>query len=224
MIVVTIPAHNEEKTVGQVVFAVRKALVEYPSAVVVTCNCCEDNTRLAARGAGAITQDAPEPGLASVFRAEMKAALEYSPRMIVHIDADGQYLASEIPQLLTWLVRGYDMVLGNRLHNRPTGMPADKFALNRLGSLAYSTLLQKWIPDMTTGFRAFTPSVARLGMELTSQFTYTQELTWRAVKAKMHIKSIPVTFLPRQEGSSRLMKNSEQYLHRSWSDFRRFSQ
>jgi len=223
MIVVTIPAHNEEKTVGDVVRAVRRACRDMLDVtVIVACNNCADSTQREAANAGAVTFEVPEPGLANVFRAEMREAIAYKPYAVVHIDADGQYAASDIPRLLLELA-DCDMVMGNRLWKRPDGMPVSKFVLNRLGSAGYSAVCRGWIPDITTGLRAFTPDVALIGTRLKSRYTYTQELTWLAMQNRMRISSIPVQFHPRADGKSRLMHGSWHYLSRSLSDFWRFA-
>lgn len=218
-IVVTIPAHNEEPTLGGVLRGVRRYI---PEAVVqVVCNACEDKTELVAREHKTHVHRTPIGGLANAFRLEMEKALELDPEVIVHIDADGQYEPAEIASLLKAVKEGYDLVLGHRLHHRPAGMRKHKYLLNKLGALGYSTLLAHWIPDMTTGFRSFTPAVARL--PVVSTYTYTQEQVWRAVREGYRIKSVPVTFYPRTSGKSRLIGSVTGYLSRSAQDFARFA-
>lgn len=223
MIVVTIPAHNEEETVGRVVKGVDIALRGQRHKILVFCNNCTDNTMLEAARAGAEVVSVPEPGLANVFRAEMKTALKYSPGAVVHIDADGQYEVNDIPLLLKYLGGQYDMVMGDRLWKRPNGMTANKFICNKIGSLAYGLMLDCDIPDITTGFRVFTPEVVKIGAGIKAELTYTQELTWKVKKAGMRIMSVPVSFYPRKSGHSRLIKTTFNYIRRSFSDFRRFA-
>ena len=223
MIIVTIPAKNEEKTIGEVVARVHRTLYKHPYVVLVACNVCTDRTGNVAKEAGALIFDVPEQGLANVFRAEMRETAKYPADIIVHIDADGQYSPAVIPELLRKLQEGYEMVLGNRLWHRPDGMPVTKYVFNQLGSLGYSTMLRKYLPDITTGLRVFTADVARIGANLTSEYTYTQELTWRVIKARMKVASVDVNFYPRTGGNSRLMSGSAQYLTRSAKDFWRFS-
>lgn len=216
-----IPAHNEAKTVGIVVRSVLSTRVLDKICALVTCDRCTDNTETEARRAGAITYRTPPDtkGLADVFRFEMKKALSHNPDVIVHVDADGQYMGFEMWKLINAL-KNSDLVLGNRLqYGRPNGMPLSKYFGNKLGSFAYSILLKTPIPDITTGFRAMNPAVAKLQLE--AQYTYTQEQVYRAVQNGMRVISVPVTFLPRQDGKSRLIKNSLQYIRRSVIDLKR---
>lgn len=218
-ILVTIPAHNEVVTIGQVIEGVRRVLPE--ATIQVVCNACSDNTAILARGHSATVYESAIPGLANAFRMEMEEALFIRAKVIVHIDADGQYEPAEIPLLLEWINKGYDLVLGNRLHRRPEGKKMSRYLLNKVGAMGYSILLQQRIPDMTTGFRAFTPEVAKL--PIIANYTYTQEQIWRVIKEGFRIKSVPVAFYPRKVGESRLISNAASYLMRSAKDFRRFA-
>jgi len=213
MIVVTIPAHNEERTVGKVILGIRKALSNENHVIMIVADNCKDNTEAVAKQATAVvfSRDT-KPGLAKAFRLEMRLAAKIKPEMIVHIDADGQYLASEIPKLVREVRNGYDLVLGSRLTGYIESMPFTKKFFNKLAARVFSVLLKQRIDDVTTGFRAFTPEIAKLPIR--SNFTYTQEQLIRVCKLGYKIKNVPVSFLAR-EGESRLMKHSADYITRS---------
>jgi len=212
MIVVTIPAHNEEQTIGKVISSIKRALSNESYLVLVVSDGSSDNTEVVAMEAGAIPVYKLNGGLASAFKYEMKLADEYKPEMIVHIDADGQYLASEIPKLVREIRNGYDLVLGSRLTGYIEHMAFTKKLFNKLAAKIFSVLLKQSIDDVTTGFRAFTPEIAKLPIR--SNFTYTQEQLIRACKLGYKVKNVPVSFLAR-EGESKLMKHSADYISRS---------
>lgn len=219
-VIVTIPAHNEAATIEQVIEGVKAVM--RGATIQVVCNACSDNTAVLAERCGATVFDTTMCGLANAFRMEMAQALSCGAEVIIHIDADGQYEPEEIPLLMEWIDKGYDLVLGNRLCKKLKKKKSlSKYILNRVGALGYSILFGHWIPDMTTGFRAFTPAVARL--PIVSDYTYTQEQTWRAIKGGFKIKSVPITFYPRQSGESRLISSVASYLIRSAKDLRRFA-
>ena len=216
-IIVTIPAHNEAATIGQVIGGVRETMPD--ARIQVVCNACADDTAIVAQRCGAIIYDTPVGGLANAFRMEMEHISGND--IIVHIDADGQYDPAEIPLLVEWIYKGYDLVLGNRLNKKLKKKKVVRYILNKMGSMAYSFMLLRWIPDMTTGFRAFTPEVAKL--PIISDYTYTQEQVWRAIKNGFKVKSVPITFYRRPVGDSRLVSSASSYLMRSFKDFRRFA-
>jgi len=101
----------------------------------------------------------------------------------------------------------------------PKQISATKYALNKVGSLLYSTVLGMLIPDVTTGFRAFTPQVA--GLPIKSDYTYTQEQVVRAVKSHYRVISVPVRFYARHNGESRLIKTPVHYLWQTVKNARR---
>ena len=216
---VTMPAHNEVGTIGGVIDGILDAL---PNAtIIVVCDRCTDGTSRMAMDKGCTVYRSKLPGLANTFRVEMAMALHHVSDIIVHIDADGQYEPAEIPKLLEQIDRGYNLVLGNRLSYMPDGMPPSKYIPNKLGALGYSVMLNRQLPDVTTGFRVFTPGVAELPIK--SKYTYTQEQVWRAIKAGYNVKSVPMSFYPRADGKSRLISSPLNYIIRSASDFRRFA-
>ena len=218
-VVVTIPARNEAKTIGEVV----RGALQTTRTVLVMCDRCTDHTASVAKEAGALVSlSKPDTqSLADVFRQEMEAALAFNPDAIVHIDGDGQYSPADMPGLLEGL-REAPLVLGNRLYRgRPEGMTLSKYAGNRLLSTFYSLVLRRSIPDITTGYRAFTPDIAMI--QLKARYTYTQEQVY-SVACKGHkIAFVPVAFFPRSDGNSRLISSVPKYVQRSISDFWKFA-
>lgn len=221
-VIVTMPAHNEEETIGSVIDSIREVL---PDAILmVMCDRCTDRTAEIAKNKGVIVNIASLPGgLARVFEQELVKALEQRPDVIIHTDSDGQYEPWYMPMMIASIQQGFSMVMANRLWSKPKGMPVTKYVGNKLGSLAYSIALNRKIPDITTGFRAMTPYLAREFTNLKAEFTYTQETTWIAVKKGYAIKSIPTVFYARKSGKSRLMKGAIDYIRRSIVDFKRFA-
>ena len=216
-IVVTIPAYNEERTIGKVIRDIRAVmdLYRYNYNVLVIDDGSRDKTAIEAKNAGAIVYSHPRNyGLAETFRSEIEKCLELNADIIVHTDADGQYLAEEIPQLFEEVKKGNDLVLGSRFKGKIESMPMVK----RFGNLAFSKVISQVtrtkISDSQTGFRAFTREVAK-NIRLSSTHTYTQEQIIRAVKQKFKIKEVPVYFAKRH-GKSRLMRNPLEYAVKAW--------
>ena len=210
--VITIPAYNEEKTLPFVIAkikAVTKTL-KHKSEIIVVDDGSTDNTAAVARQAGATTYSHQKNyGLGETFKTEIEKALEKKADIIVHIDADGQYMPEEIPLLLKKIDEGAELVLGSRFKGRIEGMPLTKRIGNKLFSMIVSYITKIRISDAQTGFRAFTRKVAEEA-KITSNFTYTQDQIIASNRKKLRIEEAPVTFLKR-EGKSRLMKSSLDY-------------
>ena len=93
-LVVSVPAYNEEETIGKVVSEVRAAIKHLHYASVVS--------------------HPRNYGLASTFRTEVENCIRLGTNYIVHFDADGRYVASDFPKLVKELESSADLVLGSR--------------------------------------------------------------------------------------------------------------
>src|SRR3989338_7919183 len=215
-IIVTIPAYNEEKSIGILIKKIKNVMskVKHNYQILVVDDGSKDNTASNARKAGAIVYSHPKNyGLAETFKTEIAKSLELKADVIVHIDADMQYQPREIPKLLDEIKKGYDLILGSRFKGKIEEMPWIKRFGNKAFSKVVSKITNLQISDAQTGFRAFTRKVAE-NVPVTSNHTYTQEQIIRAVKQKFRIKEVPIYFAKRN-GKSRLISNPFSYAARA---------
>lgn len=216
-VIITIPAYNEENTIGRVIKSINEVmkLAKYKYKVLVVDDGSKDKTASIAKNNGALVYShLKNYGLAETFKTEVEHALKLNADIIVHIDADGQYLPKEIPKLIKQVENGYDLVLGSRFKGKIEYMPLIK----RIGNIAFSKVISQLtglkISDGQTGFRAFTKKVAK-EVAIISNHTYTQEQIIRAVRQKFKVKEIPVYFAKRKD-KSRLMLNPFDYAIKAW--------
>ena len=216
-IIVTIPAYNEEDTIGSVDSKINEVIKnnKYDCKILVVDDGSKDNTKEAAKKAGAMVYPHPKNyGLAETFTTEVEKALKLGADVIVHIDADTQYNPEEIPKLVKEIENGYDLVLGSRFKGTIESMPFIK----RMGNIAFSKVIsnitETKISDAQTGFRAFTKEVAE-NIKITSRHTYTQEQIIKAVRQKYKIKEVPIHFAKRKD-KSRLISSPFGYATRAW--------
>lgn len=216
-ILVTIPAYNEEKTIGKVIYSIFEAYKGKPDKIMVQVidDGSKDQTVQITKKLGAkVVSHKRNMGLGKAFSTEMVEALKEKPDVIVHFDADGQYLAKDIPRMVAEVQKGYDLVLGSRFMGHIESMPT----LKRMGNIAFSLVLSQickaHITDGQTGFRAFTPEVAK-EISIQSEHTYTQEQLIRAYRQGYRVKEIPVYFAKR-DGKSRLISNPFEYASKAW--------
>lgn len=216
-VVITIPAYNEAGTIGLVIREIKKVMdsqkLDYK--ILVVDDGSTDDTKAIAQKSGAMVFSHPANyGLAEAFRTEIEKCLELGADVIVHIDADGQYKATDIPKLLSKIRAGYDLVLGSRFLGHIEEMPLMKRLGNKAFSRVISNVTRVRITDSQTGFRAFTKAVAQK-VTVTSYHTYTQEQIIRAVRMKFRISEVPVYFAKRH-GKSRLISNPFEYATNAW--------
>ena len=215
-LVVTIPAYNEENTIGKVIKEVPREIEGIEKVEVLVINDgSTDNTVRVAKEAGAdrIVGFKENKGLAPAFRLGLETALEMGADIIVNTDADFQYDQKQIPDLIRPILDGEaDIVLGSRFKGWIEHMPIQKRIGNKIATWVTRIASGYPVSDAQTGFRAFTRETA-LRLNIMSDYTYVQETILQAVNNGMVIKEIPVNFRKR-EGKSRLISNIFSYAKR----------
>ena len=230
-IIVTIPAYNEEKTIGKVITEIPREIEGIDQIEVLVINDgSTDNTVKEARKAGAdkIVSHKKNLGLGISFRDGIEEALKMGADIIVNIDADFQYNAEEIPRLIEPILNGKaDMVLGDRQINTLDHMPRGKKTGNKVATWVTRRVTGLPVRDAQTGFRAFSKEAA-LRMNLTGNYTYVQETLIQAANKNLTVKEIPIEFR-RREGESRLIsslfgyaKSAGNTIIRSYRDYQPF--
>lgn len=216
-IVITMPAYNEESSIGKVISGIKEVMShqKYAYKIMIVDDGSKDRTAFVAKQSGAIVfSNNFNRGLAETFKEEIKHALVMGADIIVHTDADGQYNAKDIPVLIHEVEKGYDLVLGDRFSGGVESMPLLKKMGNKMFSKIISCIVGHRINDCQTGFRAFNSNIAK-SINMISTHTYTQEQIIKAVKGGYKVKEVPTFFFIRK-GKSRLMKNPFEYAVKAW--------
>ena len=213
-LVVMIPAYNEEETIGRVIGEIPRRIegVDKIEVLVIDDGSTDTTSKVAEKeGPEKIIRHKANLGLGVAFRDGLEAALGMDAEVIVNIDADAQYNAKEISKLIEPLLKGEaDMVLGNRQIDKLKHMPWSKRWGNKIATWVVRRVTGLSIRDAQTGFRAFSRNAA-LHMNLTGDYTYTQETIIQAAHKKLKIEQIPVEFRKRRNGKSRLVGNIFSY-------------
>jgi glycosyltransferase involved in cell wall biosynthesis len=153
-------------------------------------------------------------GLAVGFMVGLEACLGLGADTIVNTDADNQYRADCIPDLVRPILEGRaQMVIGARPILETEDFSWLKRRLQRLGSWAVRAASKTDIPDATSGFRAIHREAA-LQLNVFDTHTYSLETIIQAGR-----KRIPITWVPiktnRPMRPSRLISSVPRYIWRS---------
>ena len=196
-VAVLVPCFDEAITIADVVAEFRAVLPD--ADIYVFDNGSRDRSATLAREAGARVIHEPRRGKGHVVQAMLRTV---DADVYVLVDGDRTYPATAVQSLIEPLLDGRaDMVVGSRLH--PDAV-SEFDIMNRWGNqffvLLARVLFRISITDLLSGYRAFTPSVAR-GVCLTSAgFEVDTELTIRANQARLRVVEVPVNLRRRPPG------------------------
>lgn len=190
---VIIPAYNEEKAIAQVIQDVRKALTKttYTHEILVVDDASTDKTSdVALKQEARVVRRMVKGGSGS---ARKTGILEARGEIIVMLDGDGTYEASDIPRLLSYFP-DYDQVNGARTSEEGTikllRVPA-KWILKTLASY----LAQTKIPDLNTGLKAFKKDIMlKYLWVLPKGFSCVTTMTLAFLVNGYAVKYIPTTY------------------------------
>ncbi|MGB0388925.1 MAG: glycosyltransferase [Ardenticatenaceae bacterium] len=150
-------------------------------------------------------------GLGPAYIAGFKWALDYGAEVLIQMDADLSHDPNRLPAFLS-AIEENDVVLGSRYTEGggTQNWPWHRQLLSRGASLYTRAILGTKIKDMTGGFKCFRREVLeRLDLDRlkTKGYSFLVELTYRAVQAGFRVREIPITFVDRQYGQSKMSSN-----------------
>ncbi len=153
LLLVIVPAYNEEAAVGGVVRSIQAVLPDTP--VLVIDDCSIDATHAVARAAGARVLALPHHlGLGGCVQAGYKLAFELGYEYVIRVDGDGQHDARDIPRVFEALrTSGCEMVIGSRfVDDNGSHTGAVRGLGIRFFRLVLRPILGKPVHDPTSGF------------------------------------------------------------------------
>jgi dolichol-phosphate mannosyltransferase len=212
---VIIPTYNEAENIKPVVGRVRESV---PAAhVLIADDNSPDGTGKLADELAAddeqvhVLHRTGKEGLGAAYLAGFAWGMEHGYGVLVEMDADGSHQPEELPRLLTAL-KGADLVLGSRWvpGGRIVNWPKSRQFISRGGSTYSRLLLDVPIRDVTGGYRAFRrETLEGLGLdEVASQgYCFQVDLARRAVREGYHVVEVPITFVERERGDSKMSKD-----------------
>jgi glycosyltransferase involved in cell wall biosynthesis len=194
-LIIQIPCLNEEETLPVTLRDLPREVAGFDHVEwLVIDDGSTDRTIEVARehGVDHIVRLTNNKGLASGFQAGLDASLKLGADVVVNTDADNQYDARDIPQLVAPILAGNaDMVVGDRQVMTIEHFSPVKKSLQRLGSWVVRRASSTSVPDTTSGFRAYNREAA-VALQVVSKFTYTLETIIQAGKLLVAVDHVPI--------------------------------
>lgn len=203
-VVVFLPAHDEEATVGDVVRRLPAAVAGHPVVSLVVDDGSQDATAARAEQAGArVLRQPGNLGLGAAVRRGLSESAALRPACVVYLDADGEYQPEEVERLARPVLSGAaDYVVGSRFAGEIRSMRPHR----RFGN-AVLTRWVRWmtrLPELTdgqSGFRAFSPEAAAAA-EVVHDYNYAQVLTLDLLAKGFTYAEVPIAYAFRASGTS----------------------
>ena len=191
MIIATIPAHNEESHIGNII---RKAS-KYVEEVIVVDDGSTDNTSYIARLAGAtVISHERNEGAGYATKTCLEAAAEREASILVTLDGDGQHNADEIPKLILPIREGAaDLVIGSRFLDIRSNISKHREFGIKIITFLYNFASNVKVSDAQSGYRAY--SRKAIGMlNITERgFGFSVELLIQARRKGLVITEVPIS-------------------------------
>lgn len=197
-IAVLLPCYNEEVTIGKVVRDFKAALPD--ATVYVYDNNSTDRTAEIAAAEGAIVRREPRQGKGNVIRAMFE---DIDADVYVMADGDDTYPADAAPAMVSKVLDGYDMVIGDRLSStyfQENKRPFHNFG-NRLVRGSINGLFNAHVTDIMTGYRAFSFTFVKTYPVLSRGFEVETEMTIHSLNNNLRLYEMPIQYRDRPEGS-----------------------
>lgn len=212
---VIIPTYNEAENIKPIVSRVRAAVPE-ADILVADDNSPDGTGKLADEIAATddqvhVLHRKGKEGLGAAYLAGFRWGIDHEYGVLVEMDADGSHQPEELPRLLTAL-KGADLVLGSRWvpGGRVVNWPKSREMISRGGSTYSRLMLGLQTRDVTGGYRAFrTETLQGIGLdEVASQgYCFQVDLARRAIEAGFHVVEVPITFVDREVGDSKMSRD-----------------
>ena len=197
-IAVLLPCYNEEVMIGKVVRDFKAALPD--ATVYVYDNNSTDRTAEIAAAEGAIVRREPRQGKGNVIRAMFE---DIDADVYVMADSDDTYPADAAPAMVSKVLDGYDMVIGDRLSStyfQENKRPFHNFG-NRLVRGSINHLFGAHVTDIMTGYRAFNFTFVKTYPVLSRGFEVETEMTIHSLNNNLRLYEMPIQYRDRPEGS-----------------------
>jgi dolichol-phosphate mannosyltransferase len=209
---VCLPTYNERENVERMV----RALVERGFRVLVVDDNSPDGTgeiadRLAAElpGVGVLHRERKE-GLGPAYLAGFRRALADGAELVFEMDCDFSHDPADVPRLAA-AAEDADLVLGSRYvpgGSIPNWGLLRRF-ISRSGCIYAQALLQTRVRDLTGGFKCYRRRVLE-AIDLDSidskGYAFQIETTYRALLRGFRVVEVPITFVDREEGGSKMSR------------------
>jgi dolichol-phosphate mannosyltransferase len=211
---VCLPTYNERENVERMV---RALVAEGVRVLVVDDNSPDGTGEIADRLAeeldavDVLHRDRKE-GLGPAYLAGFRRALADGAELILEMDCDFSHEPKDVPRLIAQAEQGADLALGSRYvrGGRIPNWGLLRRFVSRGGCVYAQLWLQVRVRDLTGGFKCYRRRVLEtidLDAIDAKGYAFQIETTYRTLRKGFRVVEVPITFVDREEGGSKMSKS-----------------
>ena len=211
-VLVIVPTYNERESLPVIVSGIRQAEPEV-HILIADDNSPDGTGEVADRLSSSdnsvhVLHRSAKAGLGAAYLDAFNWAKSNGYDVVVEMDADGSHRPQDLTKILDALSNN-DVVLGSRWikDGRVVNWAKSREVLSRGGNLYTRMWLGIPIHDATGGFRAYRISaldVMNMNQVVSQGYCFQVDMAWRAVKANLRVAEVPITFVERELGESKM--------------------
>lgn len=150
-------------------------------------------------------------GLGTAYIRGFKFAIENKYDIVFEMDADFSHDPAYIPTMLEALDEGYDLVVGSRYVNGVSvvNWPISRLLLSYFANIYTRVITGLKVKDTTAGFMCYRVSkLVEINLDevKSNGYSFQIEMKFKFHKRKFKIKEVPILFIDRRAGSSKMSK------------------
>lgn len=152
-------------------------------------------------------------GLGTAYITGFNYALQKGYHYILEMDADYSHDPADVQRFLD-AMSGAHLLVGSRYMNNTVNVvnwPLGRLILSRMASIYTRMITRMPVDDPTSGFKCFSADVLRsldLGRINSQGYSFQIEMNFRAWKKGFTIREIPIVFVDRSVGKSKMTKRN----------------
>ncbi|WP_182901920.1 polyprenol monophosphomannose synthase [Microbispora sp. H10830] len=214
-VLVIVPTYNERENLPLITRRLREALPDV-HLLVADDNSPDGTGRIADELAEAddhvhVLHRTSKQGLGAAYIAGFRWGLAEGYDVLVEMDADGSHQPEELHKLLDAVTDGADLSIGSRWvpGGKTVNWPFSRELLSRGANTYVRLVLGIPVRDATAGFRAYrAATLEKIGLDdVESQgYCFQVDLTLRTVRQGLRVTEMPITFVERTVGSSKMSR------------------
>jgi dolichol-phosphate mannosyltransferase len=212
--VVCLPTYNERENLEQMVRALGEVLDTSRDGILVIDDRSPDGTGAIADALAAelawvrVLHREEKQGIGPAYLAGFRHLLGGDVELLLEMDCDFSHDPRDVPRLIEAAGEA-DLVLGSRYVR---GGGTENWGLlrrfiSRAGCLYAQVLLGVRVRDLTGGFKCFRrETLEAIDLDALSAhgYAFQIETTYRVLRAGLRVKEIPIRFIERRAGSSKM--------------------